>query len=248
MRVIGVDSGSTATKGVLLIDGTLAGKAVTSTGGNPVRAAEQVLQELGYDPKLCRLITTGYGRKLIESDGSYTEITCHARGARFLNPDILSVVDIGGQDSKVIKLDYAGHVEDFRMNDKCAAGTGRFIDVMLRTLGASIEDMDSFVTRAEAVKINSMCTVFAESEVIGLIARGEQPQNVMAGVLHAVAQRIAGQYQSLQPGEPVLFTGGLAASAAFARILREHLSCSLMTSPLSQYTGAIGAALSCKNG
>lgn len=246
MQIIGIDSGSTATKGVLFLNGNLENMAISPTGGNPKQAAASVLEELGYDPENCRLVTTGYGRKLIEGDGSYTEITCHARGARWICPEAKSVIDIGGQDSKVIKLNQAGLVEDFRMNDKCAAGTGRFIDVMLRALGASIEEMDHFVSGAKAVKINSMCTVFAESEVIGLIARGEQPSNVMAGVLYSVALRIANQFYGIQPEGPVLFTGGLALSNAFTEILEENLAEKLIISPWSQYTGAIGAALSYK--
>ncbi|MFD1899330.1 acyl-CoA dehydratase activase [Enterococcus termitis] len=124
-------------------------------------------------------MTTGYGRKLIRADKVVTEITCHAKGAAYLREHIQNVIDIGGQDSKVIRLDQYGQVLDFSMNDKCAAGTGRFVEVLMRTLGEEIEKIDTFVSTAAPIKINSMCTVFAESEVISLIGKGEKEKTLL---------------------------------------------------------------------
>lgn len=260
MRVIGLDSGSTTTKGVLFEAGRLTKKSLLPTAGDPKKAMQAVLAQL--DPSLPELaevsdtahnedspadtflVTTGYGRKLLPADLVVTEITCHGKGAEYLRTGTQQVIDIGGQDCKTILLNGQGGVAEFSMNDRCAAGTGRFVEVMMRTLGEEIEVLDSFVAGAVPVTINSMCTVFAESEVVSLIAKGEKREDIALGVLYAIAKRINGQYSKLRPpkGAAVFFTGGLSASKAFATVLADTIGAPVITDPLSQYAGAIGAA------
>ncbi len=243
MRVIGLDSGSTTTKGVLMEDDVIVNQALVLTAGNPKKAMNDILETLGYNNDT-RLVTTGYGRKLVEADKCVTEITCHAKGARFLNPNITSIIDIGGQDSKAIKLDSFGQVEEFNMNDKCAAGTGRFVEVLMRILGEDIDQLDDFVQGAKPIKINSMCTVFAETEVISLTAKGEEREDIALGVLHSICHRIHGQYLKISPksDELIFFSGGLSSSESMKNILEDFTKRQLTTHSLAQYTGAIGAA------
>ncbi|WP_407856526.1 acyl-CoA dehydratase activase [Enterococcus hailinensis] len=191
-----------------------------------------------------KLVTTGYGRKLIPADLVVTEITCHGKGAEYLFPGVTQVIDIGGQDCKTIQLNGKGSVTEFSMNDRCAAGTGRFVEVMMRTLGEEIADLDTFVQAATPITINSMCTVFAESEVISLISKGEEREDIALGVLHSIAQRISSQYSKLRPkhGETILFTGGLSKSTAFSEVLANYVLAPVQTDELSQFAGAIGAA------
>lgn len=249
MYYIGLDSGSTTTKGVLFSEDTLMDQALLPTAGNPKEGMEKILsifeEKYAASKVNRRIITTGYGRKLIEADLAITEITCHGKGAEYLCNGIQQVIDIGGQDCKTIRLNGKGSVLDFNMNDKCAAGTGRFVEVMMQTLGEDIKNLDTFVQEAEPVKINSMCTVFAESEVIGLIAKGEAREAIALGVLHSIAKRISGQYVKLRPnqGEPILLTGGLSKSRQFTKTLSEYVKAPVSTGELSQFAGALGAAL-----
>lgn len=248
MRIIGLDSGSTTTKGVLMENNTIIDQALVLTSGNPKKAMADILNQLNYDDRTL-LVTTGYGRKLIEADKCVTEITCHARGANFLNSEVTSIIDIGGQDSKTIKLNALGQVEEFNMNDKCAAGTGRFVEVLMRILGEDITRLDEFVRSAEVVKINSMCTVFAETEVVSLVAKGEERENIALGVLHSICHRIHGQYSKISPqkDELIFFSGGLSNSKIMKEILEGFTGQQIVTHPLAQYTGAIGAARMIKN-
>lgn len=241
MRYVGLDAGSTTTKGVLCTEVGIQAKALVPTAGDPRQAMQQVLAQLGdYD----YLVTTGYGRKLMPADLVVTEITCHGRGADYLQPGVTDVIDIGGQDCKTIHLNGQGGVLDFNMNDRCAAGTGRFVEVMMKTLGAEITVLDDFVAGAKPVKINSMCTVFAESEVVTLVAKGESRHDIARGVLESIAQRINGQYTKLQSkkGNSILFTGGLSQSQVFAQVLSQTIGAPLSQHALGQYAGAIGAA------
>ncbi len=249
MYYLGMDSGSTTTKGVLFLDDQLIDKYLIPTGGNPRGAMEQIVDQFTAEHQLtketCKLITTGYGRKLMDSDLAITEISCHGKGAEYLQPGIKQVIDIGGQDCKTIQLNGKGTVVEFNMNDRCAAGTGRFVEVMMRTLGEDITKLDQFASLGKPVTINSMCTVFAESEVIGMISKGEKREDIACGVLHSIAKRISGQYSKLRPkrGEEVLFTGGLSRSTQFAEVLAAYVHAPVHTNELSQYAGAIGAAL-----
>lgn len=243
MKIIGIDSGSTTTKGVLIDDGVLVAKKLLQTKGNPKAAMAEILATLNYEPKIL-LTSTGYGRQLITADYVITEITCHAEGVRRLDPEIEQMIDIGGQDCKAIKMNAKGNVLDFNMNDKCAAGTGRFVDVMMGILGEEIEQMDTFVAGATAVKINSMCTVFAESEVIGLIAQGVPRHDIALGVLHAIISRVSNQFAKIRPhiSQDLFLSGGLSQSMIIREILSEHTGVGVRSHTDAQFAGAIGAA------
>ena len=246
MYTIGLDSGSTTTKGVLFTNDQLLDRYLIPTAGNPRGAMTKVVDYFKDQHGLSqvKLVTTGYGRKLIPADLVVTEITCHGKGAEYLLPGVTQVIDIGGQDCKAIQLNGKGSVTEFSMNDRCAAGTGRFVEVMMRTLGEEIADLDTFVQAATPITINSMCTVFAESEVISLISKGEERADIALGVLHSIAQRISSQYSKLRPkhGETILFTGGLSKSTAFSEVLAHYVLAPVQTDELSQFAGAIGAA------
>ncbi|MEG2326628.1 MAG: acyl-CoA dehydratase activase [Enterococcus sp.] len=246
MYTIGLDSGSTTTKGVLFSADQLVDRYLIPTAGNPRGAMTEVVDYFKDQHGLSqvKLVTTGYGRKLIPADLVVTEITCHGKGAEYLLPGVTQVIDIGGQDCKAIQLNGKGSVTEFSMNDRCAAGTGRFVEVMMRTLGEEITDLDTFVQAATPITINSMCTVFAESEVISLISKGEERADIALGVLHSIAQRISSQYSKLRPkrGETILFTGGLSKSTAFSEVLAHYVLAPVQTDELSQFAGAIGAA------
>ena len=175
-----------------------------------------------------------------------TEITCHGAGAAFLCPGCDTVIDIGGQDSKVILLDPSGgQVKDFLMNDKCAAGTGRFLEMTMSRVGSDIASIDTFVEGAEPVTINSMCAVFAESEIIGLLAQETPPGSIALGCIYSICRRTAIFAQKLAPENPkVFFSGGLAQSQVVREVLARYLGVESVTAhPLCQYNGAIGAAV-----
>lgn len=174
MLQLGIDSGSTTTKGVLVENGEIVEKILFPTSARPQESILNVYQHLHRDG-VDRTITTGYGRELLgQADKKVTEITCHAKGAAYLKPGIQAIIDVGGQDCKAILLNQHGQVIDFLMNDKCAAGTGRFIEMMMRTLDAPIEELDQLVQGHTPANISSMCTVFAESEIVSLLATGAE--------------------------------------------------------------------------
>lgn len=243
MLSLGIDSGSTTTKAVLFDGAQVVETSILPTSSNPKDTIETLYQKL-YSSHVGYTVTTGYGRDLLEkADKKVTEITCHARGAAFLSPDIGSVIDIGGQDCKAILLDRDLNVVDFLMNDKCAAGTGRFIEVMMRTLGHSLEEMDQFVTGHNPIKISSMCTVFAESEIVSLLAQGEAAGDIAMGTIHSICKRTAFFAQKMNLCGDTFFTGGLSASQVFKDTLSFYLERPVHTHPLAQYAGAIGAAV-----
>ncbi|MDN4369046.1 putative 2-hydroxyacyl-CoA dehydratase activator YjiL [Citrobacter portucalensis] len=242
---IGIDSGSTATKGILLESNVIRRRFLCPTPFRPAEAIAQAWETLqaGLDVRPF-LTLTGYGRQLVDyADKQVTEISCHGLGARFLAPGTRTVIDIGGQDSKVIQLDDDGNLSDFLMNDKCAAGTGRFLEVISRTLGASVEQLDAITAGVEPHTITSMCTVFAESEVISLRSAGVAPETILAGVINAMARRSANFIGRLSGQDPLLFTGGVSHCHAFARMLEGHIGIPVHTHPDAQFAGAIGAAL-----
>lgn len=242
---IGIDSGSTATKGILLERNVIRRRFLCPTPFRPAEAIAQAWETLqaGLDVRPF-LTLTGYGRQLVDyADKQVTEISCHGLGARFLAPGTRTVIDIGGQDSKVIQLDDDGNLSDFLMNDKCAAGTGRFLEVISRTLGASVEQLDAITAGVEPHAITSMCTVFAESEVISLRSAGVAPETILAGVINAMARRSANFIGRLSGQAPLLFTGGVSHCHAFARMLEGHIGIPVHTHPDAQFAGAIGAAL-----
>jgi predicted CoA-substrate-specific enzyme activase len=199
---------------------------------------------------IARVIVTGYGRVSADfADTTVTEITCHAKGVHFLNPSVRTIIDIGGQDSKVIKLDQTGKVSDFAMNDRCAAGTGKFLELTARALETDLEDFGALYEKArKPCSISSVCTVFAESEVVSLLAEGHSLENIVAGLHQAIAKRVGNMALRLGVEEEVAFTGGVAMNTGVASALEEELMIEFQ--PLSyspQLAGALGAALLAKD-
>jgi predicted CoA-substrate-specific enzyme activase len=242
--------GSITTKAAVVKDGKLLADLVMSTGYNAQDAGENVFEkiiaELGIKAAdVDHIISTGYGRKSVAiADKNITEITCHAAGAHYLNPAVRSIIDIGGQDSKAIVADENGSVQDFAMNDKCAAGTGRFLEVMARALEVDIDDFGAVSLNADTpAKISSLCTVFAESEVISLIAKGERRENIIAGIHASIAARVAAMAGRVGLAAPVMMTGGVAKNKGVVSALENKLGHAIEVSPKTQVTGAIGAAL-----
>jgi predicted CoA-substrate-specific enzyme activase len=245
---VGIDVGSISTKAVLLFDGKWQ-SCLRPTGASPKVSASAAVDELLEQAGLKRenvdyIIATGYGRGGVEfSNKRITEITCHAKGAEFLVPGTDMVIDIGGQDSKVIKTDGSGGVLDFSMNDKCAAGTGRFLEVMAGALDTEVDLLGALSAEAEPVEISSMCTVFAESEVISLLAQDVPRERVVAGIHRAVARRVAAMAERLGLGERIVFTGGVAKNQGVLRALTLSLKRDIAVHEHCQLAGALGAAL-----
>ena len=250
MITAGIDIGSTTAKGAVLQDKRIEAVTVMPTGYDPKGAAETLLEKLLEKTGLERqdvkaVVSTGYGRKNVAfADNSVTEITCHAAGARLLNPNAATIVDIGGQDSKVVVLDNSGNVADFTMNDKCAAGTGRFLEVMASALQIELTSLAEFSARADAsVAISNVCTVFAESEVISLISKGEKRENIIAGIHAAIGSRIASMAARVKARPPHMMTGGVALNQGVVRVLEERFENTVTVPNLAQINGAVGAAL-----
>lgn len=251
----GIDVGSRTTKAVLLLEDGNWFSHVLLTGADPQGAAERcfkaVLDKAGLDvSRVLQVVATGYGRRRVPfAHRQYTEITCHAKGASYFFTDIRTVIDMGGQDAKVISVDGTGVVVDFVMNDKCAAGTGRFLEVMAQVLELSLEEMAQEALRArEAASISSMCTVFAESEVISLIAEGVPREKICWGLHLAIAKRIAAMARRLPQGGAVAFTGGVAKNQAMKKALEQVLGIKLLVPEDPQVVGALGASLLARDG
>lgn len=250
MRTAGIDIGSITAKAAVLEDGVILGTRVGFTGYNAGLAGrrifEELLDELGIDPKSVeRIVSTGYGRNSVDfAHKAMTEIICHGAGAHFLNPKVRTVVDVGGQDSKALVLDASGRVTDFVMNDKCAAGTGRFLEVMARALEADLDAFGEISLKAEKpARISSICTVFAESEVISLISTGEHRENIIAGIHESVASRVHAMAQRLDVQAPIMMTGGVARNIGVVRALEKRFGTPIEVTPYAQVNGAIGAAV-----
>lgn len=239
---LGIDSGSTTTKGVLFDGTNIIEKLIVPTGFSPSDTIKNVYDSLKQNHEVYT-VTTGYGRALLlESDKQVTEITCHGKGANILSKGIRTIIDIGGQDSKVIILDKDGNICDFLMNDKCAAGTGRFIEVMMRILNQDINNIDDFIENKKAIKISSMCTVFAESEIISLLANRNDAGCIAMGIIDSIAIRTSNFAKRLMLKDSIFFSGGLASSSEIKKSLIRHIGKDIITHKDSQFTGAIGAA------
>jgi len=246
----GIDIGSISTKAAIMKSGALLGTKVISTGYHSElagsKALDEILSDLGITGDYVdRIVSTGYGRRsMTAADKAITEIMCHAAGAYYLNPQTRSVIDIGGQDSKAIVMDEKGKVVNFVMNDKCAAGTGRFLEVMARALEADLDQFGDISLRADRpAKISSLCTVFAESEVISLIAKGEKRENIIAGIHDSICARVSAMMMRIGVREPVMITGGVAKNMGVVRALEKMINAHVEVSKYAQENGAIGAAL-----
>lgn len=244
--LVGIDIGSTASKTVVLENGHLREAFVLPTGWNGRETAGEIykrLEEKGYAAHM-RCGATGYGRICVDyADKVITEITCHGKGGWALFKKDCTIIDVGGQDTKIIKVK-DGQVADFLMNDKCAAGTGKFIEVMAVRLGADLDEMYRLAASGTPLAISAMCTVFAESEVISHIGAGEKREDIAAGVIHSVASRVCNLAGRFGLGQDVVLTGGLCGSPCFLEILSEKTGRPVKTHPLARYAGALGAAMS----
>ena len=243
---IGIDIGSTATKAVVANDtGDIAEKLVMPTGFSSVEAADEVakrLQQAGYDANELPVVATGYGRIAVPyANKVVTEITCHARGAWALFAEDGTVVDVGGQDTKAIGL-AAGKVRKFVMNDKCSAGTGRFLEIMADRLGVSQQELARLAAAGQPTVISNMCTVFAESEVISLVGKGEPREDIARGVIDSVVSRVATLVGQV-PSSRYFLTGGLCENDYVRTRLSEELSASVDSCENGRFAGALGAAL-----
>lgn len=250
MITFGIDIGSITAKGAVLKDNKILGTTVIFTGYNAENAGrtvfEDLLAKLGLkETDIDRIVSTGYGRNTVGfSDKAVTEISCHGAGARFQHATVRTIIDIGGQDSKALSIDEKGKVKDFTMNDKCAAGTGRFLEVMARALEVNLDDFgEKSLLSDKPSKISSLCTVFAESEVISLISKGEPRENIMAGIHEAIASRVSALAKRVGIVEPVMMTGGVAKNIGVVRALENKLSTTLIIPGSPQENGAIGAAV-----
>jgi len=248
----GVDIGSTASKAVILVDGRMAGTIIGPSSTNPARTARDMyhkaLDQAGVSASdVAYVVGTGYGRTRVEfADKNISEITCHGRGAHHLRSGVRTVIDIGGQDTKVICIDSKGNLLDFAMNDKCAAGTGRFLEAMARSMEISISEMERYYfLEGDPCTITSMCSVFAESEVINLINDGVTLPRIVKGLLLSLANRVSSLTRRLGLIEEIVMTGGVAKNRGVQDALEKKLGLQLkgFNSTDPQIVGALGASL-----
>lgn len=248
--VAGIDIGSTTSKAAIMDENNkILAEVIQRSGYDPEAAAESVFDEACKQAGITRediayCVSTGYGREMVKfADAQITEITCHAKGAHTLFPEARGVIDIGGQDSKAIVLDENGAVSDFAMNDKCAAGTGRFLDVMAGIMGITTEQMghDSLKS-TEELQISSICTVFAESEVISLISQKKNPFDIMAGVHASVTRRVGTLVERVKMPRPIMMSGGVGKNVGIIAAFEKQLNTKLLVPEDPQIVGAVGAA------
>jgi predicted CoA-substrate-specific enzyme activase len=250
--IAGLDLGSVATK-VVVCDGddfVAIAHGLAPTGWQPMRAAQtaldQAISHAGIPLDRVRSFgVTGYGRHLYpEATARATEVTCQARAVHRLHPHVRTIIDIGGQDSKVIRLDEFGNALDFAMNDRCAAGTGRFLEVMAQTLGMTLDEMgEQAASATDVCSISSTCTVFAQTEVVGLLAQGHSAQSVAAGLCHAVARQTVALAARVGLEPPIALVGGVAHNEGVRRALSVYANADVLVPDDPQYTAALGAAI-----
>ena len=251
MYVLGIDSGSTSTNAVIMDqDRQIKAFSVVRTGAKSGVSADRVLKDVLEKAGLQRedigwIVSTGYGRVSIAfADENVTEISCHGKGAHYFNPRVRTILDIGGQDSKGIRLNENGEVKDFVMNDKCAAGTGRFLEMIARTLEVSLDELGAIaLTSQEKIEITSMCSVFAESEVISLIANNKEKADIADGVCRAIANKAFGLLRRAGMEPEFMMTGGVAKNPGVVRAVEEKIGAKLYICQEPEIVGATGAAL-----
>ena len=247
----GIDVGSTQTKAVLLDTArAIVARSLIPTGANVKLAGQRALDAVMAEAAVPReevlyVIGTGYGRYKIEAgDAQVTEISCHARGAQMIFPGTRTVIDMGGQDTKAIKVGPEGNVLDFCMNDKCAAGTGRFLAAAADVIGLPLEQIGEISLRGtKPIKLTSVCTVFVESDIMSYMAQKKKVEDILAGVHQAIASRTIGLVRRVGVESEITFTGGVARNTGMVRALEEKLDAKLNVGPESHFMGALGAAL-----
>jgi len=250
LLLAGIDVGAATAKAVVLNANKILSSHVLPTGESVTKAAESVmkktldtihlsLEEMDY------VIATGYGRRAVTfADEVITEISCHAKGVNMLMPQARTVVDIGGQDSKVIEIDAKGNIANFAMNDKCAAGTGRFLEVMAKVLNADIQEIGLLSLEGRnPCQISNTCTVFAESEMVALRADGKSREDILAGIHSAMAHRVAIMGNAIGFRDQVVFTGGVARNAGMKKALQDRIGKEVLVPENPQIVGALGAAI-----
>lgn len=250
MYVMGLDIGSTTTKGVILEDGKVIKAYTVIPSGTGTTGPQKALKELLQKTNISindveNTVVTGYGRlKYENADRQISELSCHARGVNFLDPEIRTIIDIGGQDIKVMKLDENGKMSNFLMNDKCAAGTGRFLDVMAKIVGLEVCELGKVSMQSkEEVSISSTCTVFAESEVISHLSSDAKLEDIVAGIHTSVSNRVAGLARRIGVASKVAMVGGVAKNEGIVKSMEKNLNQEIGVFEMSQLTGALGAAL-----
>lgn len=245
MYQVGIDIGSSAAKVAVIENNQVMKTLLLDTGFSSRKIADTIysmLEEEGITKENSRYVATGYGRISVPyADKVVTEITCHGKGAQFLFEEDGTVIDIGGQDTKGIVLK-KGRVMKFIMNDKCSAGTGKFIEVMTNRLGLTQDELSELGRKGNPITISSMCTVFAESEVISLIGKGTPREDIAYGVIESVVTKVV-QLISQVPGEKYFLTGGLCEDSYVLERLSKALNAPVSSKPLARYAGAIGAAI-----
>ena len=250
MYTMGLDIGSTATKGVIIENGVkVVATAIISSGTGttgPARVLNELFGQLNISRKdIDKLVVTGYGRmKYADADKQISELSCHTKGVTFLVPNAKTIIDIGGQDAKALKLNEKGQLVNFVMNDKCAAGTGRFLDVMAKTLEVKVSDLGDLSAKAtKEIPISSTCTVFAESEVISHLSNEVSIENIIAGIHASVAKRVSSLAKRVGIEESVVMVGGVAKNSGVTTAMEEAIGFKIIVPKLAQLTGALGAAL-----
>jgi predicted CoA-substrate-specific enzyme activase len=243
MRCAGIDIGSRSIELVVLENGNIVDSRQTDSGFDPMKNAKALIDGVAYDA----ITATGYGRHLFEiafNSPTVTEIKAYAEGARFLFPDVRTVLDIGGQDSKAISLNGDGKIKKFEMNDRCVAGTGKFLEIMARSLGYDLDEFGAEAMKAEKdILISSMCTVFAESEVTSLLAKGSDRREIALGLHSSVVRRAAGMLKRVSVNAPLIFAGGVAQNPCMRHLLEKALECPIQVPENPQMVGALGAAI-----
>lgn len=248
MNYIGIDIGSTASKVIVLdsLKKTIIDKKILPSGWNSKETSETILYWLnskGYQKSNSYIVATGYGRISVPyADKTVTEITCHAKGVNFLNDMNYTIIDIGGQDTKII-FQNNGKVLDFIMNDKCSAGTGRFLEIMANRLALTLDEMFEYAKLGEGVEISSICTVFAESEIISLMGKGSKKEDIAKGVINSIASKVSTLAARKNKADGYFLSGGFSNNEYMLEVLSKYLKSEVITNENAQFAGAIGAAL-----
>jgi len=246
MHYIGIDIGSTAAKVTVFGNGKIVDNFTLPTGWSSVETSRIIknrLEDDGIEVEKSKVVATGYGRISVPyAEKTITEISCHGEGVKYLLGEDVTIVDIGGQDTKIITLEN-GRVTDFIMNDKCAAGTGKFLELMANTLGVDIRELTDMALQGEDISITSMCTVFAESEVISLIGSGTDRSSISRGIINSITGRVNSLLHKQVRKDKVFLTGGLCEMESFIYLLSQKVGVKVETHKLARYAGSIGAAI-----